>query len=134
MSGRPVEITVVCDSPKHARGKIATVAVYHSFPDGWQRMSSFRRVKRATQQAAARRQQKARVKVHQETILSPTEFMSGYVDPRHVAPRCKLCDAELQPEVVKWLERVGLEVLASQHKQRVTITELHELRSQRKRQ
>ena len=109
-------MVVVCDSPKHARGKVATIAVYHRFPEGWWAGNVAMRPR-----PRRRRQNK--------DLDAPTResLFLAVVNPGERP--CKLCGSRLQPEA----SQDELNYFAARGMSRISIRQLQLLRLGRKR-
>jgi hypothetical protein len=106
------EVTLVCDSPWHARGKIATLAVYVRVSGRWeqQQQSPWRKTALRTRRAQDQRQR-----------ARPSSY------PRSSdQPQCKLCGATLvgYPNPAQF----ELERFAMQDQRRISVRDLNKLR------
>jgi hypothetical protein len=126
------DVTVVCESHRHARGKIATVAVYtrRFYEPGqprWQRKHLNRSPARRTGRGLERRRRK---RIADAVASGTTEALMYALatDQRQTHPRCSLCGAELLEPNHGLLER-----LANQGVSRISIRQLHTLRFRPKR-
>lgn len=118
MSNAVETIKLVCDSPEHARGKVATIAVYERFAEGWfAHNMPTRPRKRRTHQAARlmRRKTDAPFVTRESALLAA-------INPGERP--CKLCGDRLQPEATD----DELNDVATRGESRVSIRQLRLLR------
>ena len=117
------KVTVVCDNPKHARGKISTIAVYHRFENGWERVRSMRpapsRRSRGAEDSRNRRVAESAIRGDMNAIGAA---MSS--DARSV-PGCNLCGARLT--LNKLQLQLALERVAAEGKSRTPLRHLQVL-------
>ena len=114
------KVTIVCDSPRHARGKEAIVAVYRRFPDeGWEREYSPRSHKKADQRRTRLLSQASAT----GDVADWEAALTG--DPRSGPAQCNLCGATVRLTNLKL--QMCLETLANQGVSRIGITQLHAL-------
>ena len=113
------KVTIVCDSPRHARGKEAIVAVYRRFQEGWEREYSPRSLKKADERRSKLLSQApVRGDIHDwEAALTG--------DPRSGPAQCNLCGDTVRLTNLKL--QMCLETLANQGVSRIGITQLHAL-------
>ncbi len=124
------QITLVCDNPRHARGKVATLAVYIRVSGRWERRVLFRKsALRTRRNFAARRRQRMDDAQASGSTADIAAALAG--DPRQGNPSCKLCRAALvgRPEPTD----IELERFSVQGQAIVSIKELNKLRLTRKR-
>jgi hypothetical protein len=124
------EITWVCASPRHARGKIATLAVYIRVGGRWERRALRRKsALRTRRNAAARSQKDFADAATSGSMADLARAMGG--DPRQGNPWCKLCGAA--PVGQSEPTDFELEWFAAQDKSIITVTQLNTLRLRPKR-
>jgi len=111
-------ILVVCDSPRHARGKVAKVAFYHPGPEGkWTRQGGSR--PRAWQRRGDR------VAAHG---IKPD--IVDILGPDTMAQQCRLCGARLTLWADDFLFPI-LDDLAAQGVSRITLRQLNLIASKK---
>jgi hypothetical protein len=101
------EIAIVCDNPRHARGKVSKLATYRRNSGTWVLGRTADRQRRSDRKADRLRAAGVR----------PT-VMDG-IEADDFRPRCKLCGARA-PD----LTGAMLDVLAAHNKSRVSVSQL----------
>ena len=101
------EITIVCDSPRHARGKVAKLAMYRRNAGTWALCRTADRQRRSDREADRLR----------ATGVRPS-VMDG-IEADDFRPRCKLCGAR-----APHLTGAVLDVLAEHNKSRISVSQL----------